>query len=1033
MYSVYSKDTEADRLVAETRLDQNIPEPRPQNKPLPPPCSAIDHPLEHPHSLSMSQDNTRHSGASSASFTVSDFDPEHEAMASTRELDFSPRLPSNKIRSGRQRVQEEEPDFAINTSTLENAFPEFSQIQTSEEDDSSNSDMSIEAGRGIAKPARRLDDSRSSVMSFENSVRSSSPAVRVDYPTPQKPAMRSTSRRAVSENLRKDAQLRRASQAQKEAMSPQVSKTQRADQRRSLSEMHAKVRDNYDGSFLGDERPAPVAANSRSTRFSNPHNSQDIADAVERASREAYAKEMRRGSMPNNVSKPAANVTHTSNAPGDTMTRQSFLLPDLPNISELVSGVYEDGTPVFSRQQKMRSTRFVPLEQDATDVSLTREHMPLDAVPIPEDEKALFVSLRLLQDKVSELEMFKSEAEKRLEGYRQENATLKGNRPRNSDRYETDDVDHKRGSKRLASENQKLEAANLALQNQLDIADRKAQVQESAIKRLNHDRESAISQLGAAYLETRELKAENEVLRQENGELKSQSTRISSRKSREQDTVDSDASSAISDAEDSQHYTERTDRSRSTKDVTSKSARSNYKNKRQDDSRAKISTQVNKEISRLEKERAEEALFSIDLPTPKRTAPAKAAKSDTSRPTESKSAKKQPNTGKQRVKRVVVEDVTEPVETTEPTKASSGDDDLTYLTFIDENEIARLRKTLEEERLARKQRRSSVPKDPTATETVNSTRQSILKAPAPRKSSPRESKPAIPRPASAAGDITTESRATTDGDNSLAVPTAERPRRHSDHSVPVISPRKKWRNVEDMTSAFILPDITLHHADLAATNPSRLPEAALKALDGIAQHDGKNCMVCKNVLPNDGSCNHEPVKIPKPVPVSERMPKPSPYNEDPTLRPSQPPAIALATVLKTLEDELSHLKMQLASYQSAYNKLDASLGKRQRKSLLERIDKVLKDVDMKSDQIYSLYDVLEGQKQAGHQMTEQEMEMTLESIGIDVPPVQDVTGITDKSSRFAVPLDLDEDEDELPWEGIESTADMTGRTADSRH
>lgn len=217
----------------------------------------------------------------------------------------------------------------------------------------------------------------------------------------------------------------------------------------------------------------------------------------------------------------------------------------------------------------------------------------------------------------------------------------------------------------------------------MDIADRKAQVQESAIKRLNHDRESAISQLGAAYLETRERKAENEVLRQENGELKSQLARISSRKSREQDTVDSDASSAISDAEESQHYTERTDRSRSTKDVTSKSARSNSKNKRQDDSRAKISTQVDKEISRLEKERAEEALFSIDLPTPKRTAPAKAAKPDTSRPAESKSAKKQPNTGKQRVKRVVVEDVTGPVETTEPSKASSGDDDLTYLTFID--------------------------------------------------------------------------------------------------------------------------------------------------------------------------------------------------------------------------------------------------------------------------------------------------------------------------------------------------------------
>lgn len=401
----------------------------------------------------MSQDNTRHSDASFTSFgSVSDFDPEHEAMASTREFDNSPRLPNAKTRARRQHNPiQEDPDYAINTSTLERAFPEFSQIQTSEGDDDSTSDMSIEVGRGPGKPSRRLDDSRSSFMSIENSVRSSSPAVRVDYPTPQKPAMRSMSRRAVSDNLRKDAQLRRASQAQKE-LSSQVAKGPR-DHRRTLSEMHAKVRDTYDGSFLGDERPAPIAMNTRSTRFGNPKDSQEIADAVERASREAYAKELRKASTSSTPHKATTNAT-TTNAPGDSVTRQSFLLPDLPNISDLVSGVYEDGTPVYSRQQKMRSTRFVSPPQDAEDVSLTREHMPLDAVPIPEDEKALFVSLRLLQDKVAELEMAKSEAEKRLAAYRQENAALKGKRPRHSERYEADDGDYRKGPKRLASETQ---------------------------------------------------------------------------------------------------------------------------------------------------------------------------------------------------------------------------------------------------------------------------------------------------------------------------------------------------------------------------------------------------------------------------------------------------------------------------------------------------------------------------------------------------------------------------------------------------
>ncbi|KAJ5928596.1 hypothetical protein N7466_007552 [Penicillium verhagenii] len=915
---------------------------------------------------------------SDTSLTVSDFDPEHEALASTREIG-SPRLPK----------------------MLEDDLEEMYE---------DNTEPSIEMGRALGKSARILEDSRGdSMMSFpEDSVRSTSPAINIEHHTPKQP------KRAASENLRKDAQLRRANQAQKEhMMSPRVSKQR--DPRRTLS---AQVNDKHEGSFLGDERPAPVKTNkSRSTRFSHANQSQEIAEAIERVAQQSYVRELRKNNSAG-TRQPVANATRTNNM-GDTMTRNSFLLPDLPNISELVSGVYEDGTPVFSHR---RSTRFVSPPNDNADISFTREHMPIDAIPIPEDEKALFVSLRLLQDKVAELEMFKSDAERRLQTFREENAALKAGRSRPSEKYAVDDGEGRKASKRVASENQKLEAANMALQNQLDIADRKTQVQEAAVRRLNQERESAISQLGVAYLETRELKADNEELRRENAELKSQMSQLLSKKSREQETVVSEGSVTGSDVDDSQLYTERSaDMSRSTRDITSKSARSN-KARHQDDSRSKISSQVEKEISRLEKQRAEEALFSIDMPTTTKRS-SRPSKPDAARQSESRSIRKQPNTSKQRVKRVVVEDVTEAAE---QSKVSSQVEDLTLLSIIDENEIARLRKTLEEERLSRKQRRSSASNDNTAetiNTTVNTTRQSILKTPA-LKSSLREPKAQIPRPASALGDVTTKSVATSEGENSFAVPTAERPRRHSDHSVTSISSqRKKRRNIEDMTSAFILPDITLSRVELAASNPTRLPEADQRALNNLAHHEGKNCIICKNVLPND-TCNHEPVKVPKPVPVSERMPKPSLYNEEPTMRPSQPPAVALANVLKSLEDELAHLKMQLATYQSAYNNLDASLGKRQRKALLEKIETVLRDIDMKSDQIYALYDVLEGQKGSHEMMTEKEMEMTLESIGIDFAAVPDVTGTTNKSSRLAE----SDDEDELPWEGIESTAELTGRT-----
>lgn len=347
--------------------------------------------------------------------------------------------------------------------------------------------------------------------------------------------------------------------------------------------------------------------------------------------------------------------------------------------------------------------------------------------------------------------------------------------------------------------------------------------------------------------------------------------------------------------------------------------------------------------------------------------------------------------------------------------------------------------------MARKQR-LAIPKDQTANnETSNTTRQSSNMKPAPRKSSMKESSKVV-RPTSAIGDITTVSKTSAPEAETKPLSMAkERQRRHSDHATSVASPRRRRRDVEDMTSAFILPDITLHHADVIAQDPSKLPESTQRALDSATQHNKKNCTVCKRVIPGDATCDHtqEMVQVPKPVPVSERMPEPSVYNEEPTMRPAQSPPVALASVLKSLEDELSHLKMQLATYQGAYNKLDASLGKRQRKTLGEKIEKLLREVDMKADQIYALYDVLEGQKHGGHQMTEHEMEQTLQSIGIDSSPptpaaadrTRDATATDTARKTTAADMetaDDDEDEEDLPWEGIESTMDMTGRTGGSR-
>lgn len=229
-----------------------------------------------------------------------------------------------------------------------------------------------------------------------------------------------------------------------------------------------------------------------------------------------------------------------------------------------------------------------------------------------------------------------------------------------------------------------LEEANLALQNKIDILERKIQMQETALKKLNRERDMAVSQLGVAYLESQDLKTENDDLRAEIAELNAQLTKLASfvSKTREETQQSEQASVTEESTDDSQVNTRRstTNMSRGTKELTNKSSRSRSKARRED-SRAMVSNQVNREISRLEKEQAEEALFSIDLPR---------AKSQAKKSESRSKAKKQPNTGKQRVKRVVVEevDVTDPVDSTTEatgnTKRSTGtEQEMTLLSFVD--------------------------------------------------------------------------------------------------------------------------------------------------------------------------------------------------------------------------------------------------------------------------------------------------------------------------------------------------------------
>ena len=252
-------------------------------------------------------------------------------------------------------------------------------------------------------------------------------------------------------------------------------------------------------------------------------------------------------------------------------------------------------------------------------------------------------------------------------------------------------------------------------------------------------------------------------------------------------------------------------------------------------------------------------------------------------------------------------------------------------------------------------------------------------------------------------------------------------RRHSDSAIHAPS-RHRRRELDDMTSEFIIPDIVSSTYGHAAEYPS-LSTSARRILDGLCKHDAKNCSVCSRVVSFDTKSElKSKVHVPKPVPVSDRMPVPAPYEDEPTIRPAVQPGLALATVIKGLKDEVAHLKVEHSRVQVAYNKHDSSLGMRQRKTLRKHLDELLKAIDAKSDQIYALYDVLEGQKQSGQQMSEEDVENTLLSVGLDP---NEFTR-TSKTSANKATMEQnsiggghdEEDEDselDLPWEGIEDT------------
>ena len=102
----------------------------------------------------------------------------------------------------------------------------------------------------------------------------------------------------------------------------------------------------------------------------------------------------------------------------EAQTTATLLLPEVPNLTELVAGVYDNGTPNFSDKNKGRASRFSTASQAGENTNRISLLDAPEATP-KYDEKKLLASIRSLENQVAELQHHQAESEHTIHYLRQ--------------------------------------------------------------------------------------------------------------------------------------------------------------------------------------------------------------------------------------------------------------------------------------------------------------------------------------------------------------------------------------------------------------------------------------------------------------------------------------------------------------------------------------------------------------------------------------------------------------------------------------
>ena len=353
--------------------------------------------------------------------------------------------------------------------------------------------------------------------------------------------------------------------------------------------------------------------------------------------------------------------------------------------------------------------------------------------------------------------------------------------------------------------------------------------------------------------------------------------------------------------------------------------------------------------------------------------------------------------------------------------------DITYLTPVSTEDVRAIRKKIEEEHLARRNRRtvsaSEHPQNGAAIKAMNSDA-------LPRKSSMKDlTGRSVASAATESVDDLDDDSLLSDSEDETGANAATKNTNLRATSRTDLHHRRRSSTAAsqaftEMTSAFILPDITLNHRRQSQpqTQDSRpiLTESAKAVLSSLAPpHDPKTCTICQRLTaePND-------IKLPPLIPASLRPELQADPNA--TLRPTESPALALSRVSKSLHDELAHLQMRLVAVQQEMAALDPAVGKRKWDRVHARIAGLNEAVRLKAGQIYALFDVVEGQKgEVGAGEVEEViggLSSGVEADGVGKKVV--LESFHDSEGRVYGLGGDGESEGEFPWEGITDTGSL---------